>query len=179
MLFFYLFYKWDNSPIVLENRSQLELNFIEHEKKFQELTSFFSDKVKDVNQRIYFSVEKNEKISLLISPEIISSSSKTIGKENVNIESTDLESALKLLQWDRSTLYELRKKLTLTNCDVIRTTEIKFKPLELYSKKSAWGSYSYLIFKRDLIPDQIRIYGKTISKTDFGRKVVLEYSSAL
>lgn len=179
LVYFFALYDWGKGIDSTETREQLTDNFLTHEKEFLDLTSYFSDLTKGIQQRVSFSVEENQKISLFISPIIYNSSNKAIGAENVRIESTELDSALKILHWDKNVLYELRKKLTSTNCDVIRTTEIKSHPLEMYCWKSDWFSFSFLVFPEELTSEQKKLYGKPMSETEFGHRVILSSTHAL
>ena len=179
LVYFFALYDWGKGIDSTETREQLTDNFLTHEKEFLDLTSYFSAQTKEIEQRVSFSVEKNQKISLLLSPLICNSSNKAIGAAKVRIESTELDSALKVLNWDRSVLYELRKKLISTNCDVIRTTDIRAHPLEMYCWKSDWFSFSFLVFPEELTSEQKKLYGKPMRETDFGRRVILNSTYAL
>jgi hypothetical protein len=161
-------------------REELTQNFIQHENEFADLVTYFNSKVpNDKKQRVSFGLSKGNKVSLIIYPTVIDPANKIIEKENLELGSPELDSALTILGWTNETAKVLKDKLSKTNCDWIRTTEVYGNPIEVYNNQSGWGSFSYRVFEMPLSDSLIQIHGKAISNSEFGKRVVLDYSSAL
>lgn len=161
-------------------REKLTENFVRNESKFDELVTFFNAKIINVKeQTVSFGLSKANKVSLIISPNVIDPANKTIGGNDLELGSPKLDSALVLLQWTNETVGALKDKLAKTNCDWIRTTEIYGKPVELYPNQKGWSSFAYRVFDMPLPDSLVQIHGRPISNSEFGRRVVLDYSSAL
>lgn len=165
---------------IKHSREELNQNFIQHEEEFADLVTYFNSKINDVkNQRVSFGLSKGNKVNLILYPVVNNHANKIVGGDNLELGSSELDSALELVGWTNEIVTVLKDKLTKTNCDWIRTTEIYGNPIEIYNKPSGWGTYSYRVFDVPLSDSLIKIHGKTIGTSEFGRRVVLEYSSAL
>jgi hypothetical protein len=138
------------------SREELTRNFVKHEKDFSD-----------------------DKVSLDLYPTVIDPANKIIGGDDLKPGSAQLDSALTKLGWTRETVKLLRDKLSRTNCDWIRTTGISHRRIEMYPNQSGWGSYTYSIYNMPIVDSLVQVYGKPLSNSAFGRKVVLHYSSAL
>jgi len=161
-------------------RVELTENFIQNEKAFVEVENLFVSKLPMLtDQKISFGLSKGNKFSLIIIPTIIDSKSHIIGGYDLEVNSIQLDSALTTLGWTVETVTLLKKKLSKTNCDWIRTSEIRFHPIQIYPNQNGWGSFDYLIFDKPISDSLVQIYGRPISNSTFGRRVELNYTSAL
>lgn len=161
-------------------REELNQNFIQHEKEFADLVTYFNSKVSnDKNQRVSFGLSKGNKVNLIIYPVVTDPANKIVGRNNLELGSSELDAVLAIVGWTNETVTGLKDKLSKTNCDWIRTTEIYGNPIEIYNKQSGWGTFSYRVFDVPLSDSLIKIHGKTISTSEFGKRVVIDYSSAL
>lgn len=161
-------------------REELVKNFIQHESDFSDLITLFNAKVpKDKEQTVSFGLSKGNAFDLIIRPSIIDPANKIIGGNNLKLNSPKLDSALAVLGWTNETVKILKEKLSKTNCNWIRNTEVYGNPIEMYPNQSGWASYSYRIFNEPLSDSLIKIHGQPISNSDFGKRVTLDYSSAL
>jgi hypothetical protein len=161
-------------------REELTQNFVKHENDFYNLATFFNEKVsKNKELKVSFGLGKGNKVNLILSPLTINLNNKIIGGENIEFDSPTLDSALAVLGWTNETLKHLREKLSKTNCDWIRTTEINSNPVEVYPNQKGWSSFSYQIFDVPISDSLKQIHGKPISNIEFGSKVVLKNTSAL
>ena len=161
-------------------RKELNKNFIQHEKDFSDLVILFNSRNSEGKEHIVsFGLGKGNKIKLRINPSVIDPKNAIIGGDNLEIGSPKLDSALTMLGWTNETIKLLRDKLFKTNCDWIRSTQIYGDPIEMYPDQGGWSSYVYRIFSMPLSDSLIQIHGKPISNSEFGKRTVLEYSSAL
>lgn len=162
-------------------RKELTQNFTKHEAEFEDLVKYFRSNIPgDKELSVSFGLSSGNKVNLHLETPYGEPYHKVIGGNDLEFGSTSLDSALTELGWTNETTKILKEKLAKTKCDWIRTTEIYGgRPIEIYPDQSGWGSFSYLIFNSALSDSLIKIHGTTISKTEFGRKVVLDYNSAL
>ena len=162
------------------SREELTRNFVEHEKEFSDLVSAFDAKVpKNDDYTVSFGLSSGDKVSLDLYPTVIDPANKIIGGDDLKPGSAQLDSALTKLGWTRETVNLLRDKLSRTNCDWVRTTGISHRRIEMYPNQSGWGSFTYSIYNMPIVDSLVQVYGKPLSNSAFGRKVVLNYSSAL
>jgi hypothetical protein len=161
-------------------REELTENFIQNEKAFAEAGNLFVSKLPKLNdQKVLFGLSKGDKVSLLIIPTIVDSKTHITGGYDLELNSIQLDSALTTLGWTVETVTLLKEKLSKTNCDWISTTESLYHPIEIYPYQNGWGSFSYLIFDKPISDSLVRVFGRPISNSAFGRKVELNYTSAL
>lgn len=162
------------------SREELTEYFNQHENDFSDLVESFAANIpKNKQQSVSFGLSKNNKISLNIYPSVIDSASKIIGGNDLELGSPLLDTALATLGWTNETIVILRNKLSKTNCDWIRTTENINKPVEIYPNQSGMSSYSYSIYNKPIDDSLISTYGKPLSKSEFGSRVTLTYTSVL
>jgi hypothetical protein len=161
-------------------REQLVQNFVEHENDFSDLVILFKNKVpKNKEYTLSFGISKDGKISLIVKPVVIDPANKTIGGENLELGSDQLDTTLSNLGWTKDIVKNLANKLSKTNCNWIRTTEIYGNPIEIYPNQKGWGSFSYRVFEPPLSDSLLQIHGKPVSYSDFGKRTFIDYSSAL
>jgi hypothetical protein len=162
------------------SREWLVTNFHKNETAFADAVTLFKAGIAKTNQKdLSFGLGNWGTVNLFIYPAIIDPANKIIGGEGLKIGSPELDSILVKLNWDNETVKRLREKLKQTNCDWIRIIDNGHYDIEMYPTQTGWGTYSYVIFD-DPIPDSlIQTSGKPISDTGFGRRVALNYTSAL
>ncbi|MDR0561042.1 MAG: hypothetical protein LBG92_12845, partial [Prevotellaceae bacterium] len=123
------------------SREELENNFVKYESDFQELVVYFQSVIPSSyleNYQISFGLGKNDKyISIMLYPLIVNSSTNSIGGTDLQKDSLEFNNILKTLRWNKETVNTLEKKLSVVNCDIIRTVDYyggcKF---EIYPKQS-------------------------------------------
>jgi hypothetical protein len=173
-------------------RDELNTNFHKNEKDFKELGDYFLAKIPSsvyenyyvdfkLNKRSLFSSLFNkEQFSIFLTPKVIDPKNKLIGGADMESGSPKLDSALTMLGWKNENLYFLRDKLAKTHCGIISTSGIYGgEPILLSPHQTGWGCYTYMIFPKPLADSVLKVHGRTISNSAFGRRVVLQYSSAL
>lgn len=161
-------------------REELTLNFNQHENDFSDLVEFFKkNALNDTSYTVTFGLGKNGKVSLDVFPVVIDPANKIVGGEDLELDSYELGVALKKLKWTNETVVALRNKLSKTNCDWIRTTQSASKAIELDQNQTGLGKFSYYIHDRPIVDSLILLYGKPLSNSEFGRKVILDYKSPL
>ncbi len=164
------------------SRESLTEYFVTHEEDFLDIATSFNRNCKNI---AFYQVElgkgSGNTISLSLYPNIIDSNTRILGGENLKFGSTELDTVLRVLGWNEKLATELRDKLAKTNCDWIRTTDNNLSPIVMYPKQNDWGAYSYVIYN-EIIPDSINSelnLGTPISNSQFGKRVHLNYVSAL
>ena len=163
---------------------ELVNNFIKHEKDFQELVEYFQSVIpSSCLEKYQISFELGEKTNystIILYSRIISSTSKNIGGINLKKGTSEYNSVLAKLNWNYETVKVLEKYLSTIRCDVIRTVDnyggCKF---EIYPTQDGNIFYSYNVFEKQLSDSLLKIHGKTISDSNFGKRVVLVYSVGL
>jgi len=161
-------------------REELTENFTKSEEYFIELVNLFNEKFPDsLGQTIRFGLGKGNTVSLFFHPKVIDPGNKVIGGDNLKLGSPELDLVLRKLGWTNETINNLRDKLSKTGCDWISTTENLNGLIKIYPNQNGWGSFSYCIFKKPIVGGLIKSYGKPISDSEFGSRVVLDYRGAL
>ena len=159
---------------------ELTRNFIEHEAEFAELETYIiSILPKDREEQISFGISKGGRVDLSIYPTIIDPANTIIGGGDLRIGSPELDSVLVILGWTNETVSILRDKLRKTNCDWIIRRDGTDNIIDLYPYQNGWGWHSYYIFQKPIIDSLDHFYGRQITNSEFGKRVVLSYSSAL
>lgn len=162
------------------SREELVKNFIHNEKSFFDLVEYFNSiNPKEEGQTVSFGLGKKNTVKLYIYPTVIDPDNKILGRDDLTLDSKELDSVLIKLRWTNENVRTLRDKLLATKCDWIRTTEVYGNPIQIYPRQDGWGSYSYYIFDAPASDELIRIHGKPIGESGFGKRAFLEYSSAL
>jgi hypothetical protein len=161
------------------SREWLTENFVRNENTFSELATMFdADVSKSKHDNVSLGLSSGDRISLVIYPDVIDPANKIIGGDDLKLGSPELDSALVTLGWTVETVKDLRDRLEKTNCDWIRVIA-KGNPIEIYPNQTGWGSFSYAIFKEPIPDSLFQRYGKPLSDSGFGRRVELDYTSAL
>jgi hypothetical protein len=162
-------------------REELTTAFTEHEKEFADLEAYFVAKIpKGNDQRITFGLGSGKEISLIISFDVvIDGHPRIVGADDVKPTSPKLDSALTMLGWTPETLVTLRDKLSKTNCDWIVTSGAPFHVTYLYPNQDGWGSFDYVIYSTPITDSLVKEYGVPIGHSEFGKRVSLDYTSAL
>jgi hypothetical protein len=160
-------------------REELTGRFTRHEKEFADVVTYFNTaRSNNKEQLIYFGLGSFNRVSLTISPQVIDPANKTIGGTNLRADAPALDSVLVVLGWTNETVLALRDKLRKTNCDYIMVSAADGS-LVMAPDQSGWGWFTYHIFESPKIDTSAGIHGKTLGNSEFGRRVVLDYSSAL
>jgi hypothetical protein len=155
-------------------------NFVQNEDAFSNLVNLFETNLSKSNQTdVSFGLSKGDKVSLIIYPAVVAPANKIIGGADLKFDSPELKSALSSLGWTIETVKQLKKELSQTGCDWIRVIEGRGNSIEIYPNQSGWGSYSYVIYSQPVTDTMIPTYGKPLSDFGFGKRVVLDYSTAL
>jgi hypothetical protein len=159
---------------------ELTAAFIKHEKEFADLEAYFVATLPKGNDlRISFGLGRGKRISLNIVPEVIYEGHQSIGASDVKPGSPKLDSALNMLGWTPETLEILRDKLSKTNCDWIVTSGAPHHVTILYPNQDGWGSFDYVIYEKPIPDSLVQIDGAPLSNSEFGKRVSLNYTSAL
>ena len=162
------------------SRESLTRNFVEHEHEFADVAAFFEAHLsKNENFGVSFGLGRRGSVNLHIFPDIVDPANKTIGGDDLEIGSLQLDSTIAKLGWTNEILKKLRGKLAGTNCDWIRTLDGQGDKIEIYPSQSGWGSFTYSIYQRAIADSLVKTYGSPIGKSGFGERVVLNYSAAL
>ncbi|HEV3411925.1 MAG TPA: hypothetical protein VG101_05570 [Puia sp.] len=155
-------------------------NFHENETGFADAVALFKAGISKTNQKdLSFGLGNWGTVNLFIYPTVIDPANKIIGGEGLKIGSPELDSILAMLKWDNETVKRLREKLAQTNCDWIRKIDNGHHVIEIYPNQTGWGAFSYAIFDEPIPDSPNQGYGRPLSDTGFGRKVELNYTSAL
>lgn len=162
-------------------REELTTAFTEHEKEFADLEAYFvANLPKENHLDIKFGLSSGKKISLDIDlGMVIEGRPQKLGAYDVKPASQKLDSALKMLGWTPETLVTLREKLSKTNCDWIGTSGAPHHVTFLYPDQDGWGSFNYVIYEKPITDSLVKEYGAPISNSEFGKRVSLDYTSAL
>jgi hypothetical protein len=155
-------------------------NFVQNEDAFSSLVNLFETNINKSKQTdVSFGLSRADKVSLIIYPTVVAPANKIIGGSDLKFDSPELQSALTCLGWTIETVKQLKKELSRTHCDWIRVIENQSNSIEIYPNQSGWGSYSYVIYKQPVTDTMIPAYGKPLSDSGFGKRVVLNYTAAL
>jgi hypothetical protein len=155
-------------------------NFVQNEDAFSNLVNFFETNLRKSNQAdVSFGVSRADKVSLIIYPAVVAPANKIIGGADLKLDSPELQSALSRLGWTSETVKQLKNELSRTRCDWIKVIEGQGNSVEIYPDQSGWGSYSYVIYREPVTDSMIHTYGKPLSNSGFGKRVVLNYTAAL
>jgi hypothetical protein len=167
------------------SREELVNNFIRYENDFQKLVDDFQSAVSHFSQvenyQISFGLGKDSQhISIILYPYVLNSTSTNIGSKDINKGSAEYNMILNTLNWDNEIVEKLEKQLLHIKCDVIRMVDYyggcKF---EIYPYQNGFSSYSYNIYDKPLSDSLMTVIGRTISNSNFGKRVVLNYTSCL
>jgi hypothetical protein len=162
------------------SREWLANNFVQNEDAFLSLVNLFETNISKSKQTdVSFGLSRTSRVSLIIYPAIVAPGNKIIGGSDLKYDSPELQSALTCLGWTIETVKQLKKELSRTHCDWIRVIEGQRNAIEIYPNQSGWGSYSYGIYREPVTDTMIPTYGKPLSDSGFGKRVVLNYSAAL
>jgi hypothetical protein len=162
------------------SRESLTRNFVEHENDFADVAAFFEAHLsKNENFSVSFVLGRRGSVNLYIFPDVVDPANKTVGGDDMEIGSLQLDSTIAKLGWTNEIVKKLREKLTRTNCDWIRTLDGQGDKIEIYPSQSGWGSFSYSIYQRPIADSLDKIYGRPLGKSGFGKRVVLNYRAAL
>ncbi|MBN9295452.1 MAG: hypothetical protein J0I41_00505 [Filimonas sp.] len=162
-------------------REQLESNFKEHEKEFEELTQYFKSVIPQEKKKysITFGRSTRNTVSLILYPKTISPENKIIGGSDLRMDAIELKKASDKLGWSSAIIKKLRDKLSKTNCDWIRTVEWRDDLLQIYPQQQGMGKFTYGVWDKPVVDSLTDEYGKPLSKIGFGNKVILDYTAAL
>lgn len=158
-------------------REDLEQYFIQHEAEFEDLVNYF-DLItsKNPNKEIDFYIKKTNQIGLLIKGNIYPQQFISI-EGDITAKNLRFDSVLNALDWKKEILVNLKNKLAKTNCTTIRKKfngKIFAQPYQY-----GWGSFHYLFHPESITDSLSNIYGRSLSKSKFGKRVTLQYSSTL
>ena len=167
------------------SREDVVENFIKYENEFAQLELYFNSKTpkSKKKQEITFGLgkEKNQIILSLYPMEgVINNANPVIGGNDLELNSSKLDSVIIALGWTNETVDTLISKLSKTNCELIRTN-INHNSIEIFYKRSGLGLFSYSIFNQPLSEGSMDVYGKPINTNSsrFVNRVVVKYNSAL
>lgn len=167
------------------NREELVDNFNKHEIYFQKIYEYFQSVISSTPHadmyQISFGLGKdNNHIAIALYPKMFDTSSKIIGSNNLRKGSIEFYSILATLGWSEDVVNIMEKQLSMIGCNVIRTVDYyggcKF---QIYPDQCGVNSYSYHIFENPLSDSLLCVHGKTISQSDFGKRVVLVNTTIL
>jgi len=162
------------------SREELTQNFVEHEKAFSDVEDFFWRRLpKGADFSVLFGLGRGGRVNFYLYPNVVDPANKVVGGNNLEVGSQELDSVLLKLGWTNEIVRALREKLGKTNCDWIRTLDGRDDRVEIYPSQSGWGSFTYFIYRMPLTDSLVKIYGKPIGNSGFGKRVVLNYSAAL
>ncbi|MBK9248547.1 MAG: hypothetical protein IPM69_10645 [Ignavibacteria bacterium] len=162
----------------LITKEEMKDNFITHEKEFADLVAYFDSlSPKDKGQTVWFELKDTECINFFNSNKVTlvvtGYSANVIGGENIELTSPEMDSVLKELKWTKETVAALSLKLKKTKCDLIQTLDETKYPIRIYPNQGGFLPHSYMIFDKAIPDSLISEYGKPISYTTLGKRVVV------
>jgi hypothetical protein len=115
---------------------------------------------------------KGESIDFWCSAIDSSGNSNSVFQEwDVELASTKLDSLLKIVGWQRSTIEKIKNALHKANCISITNGE----PSEIGFARSGMGKYFYSLFSTSLTPKQIAEYNDKCTYIYYKKNIVLQY----
>jgi hypothetical protein len=176
--FFYYIPGILSGPEEKHTNKSLYKNFIEHERGFEDLIVFFKTNVPELKKRLLsFGFDKRGRITLELRPEVITTSSFKEGGKALSLDSPELDSVLSEINWTRETVIGLKNRLSSINCDFIRTTNFYGRPTLIFPKNQRLITYAYYVFDEPLADSLIKVHGRPLTDSEFGRKIIINHSS--
>jgi len=162
------------------SRGELTENFHSREKEFADVVSYFRQHIPENFQYyLWFGLSSKNRASITLRP-MSGYVNNIIGGDDLKLNSLQIDSALKVLGWQKETVLQLQLKLAKTKCDWIKLSPDLKNRIELYPNQKGWGNFSYDVFSFPIIGDSLRsIFGSPLASDPFGQTVILSYSSAL
>ena len=125
------------------------------------------------------SIEFNPPNNLMMTKESVdmmikdttSKESKVKQEWNMEFNSEKLEQMLKRINWTNETLMNVKKLLADAKCISIKNGNT----CTLGFARSGMGKYSFVLFKNDLTPDEIKEYNDGCTYIFYKNNIVLEY----
>jgi hypothetical protein len=162
------------------SREWLVKNFVQNERSFEELANQFDSLVSRSKQSdLTFGLSGRNRINLTVYPAVVDPANKIMGGKDLEFGSPELDTLLAKLGWTIESVKMLRKRLSETNCDWIRVIGNRENSISIYPNQTGWGKYSYVVLKEPVPDSSQGTYGRPLTDSGFGKRVVLNYVSAL
>lgn len=164
-----------------KNIEYLKENFIANEKEFADLEEFFNSVFpKDKASGIWFELKGRQwykfhyrnNFHLIIYPKVDSGKIyKEIGGFDLELGSSQLDSAIHFLGWTHETVKQLRSKLCAVNCDMLRLNDnvLRISP----SNQDSWFPSVYIIEAPPILDDSIRKKHLGLSNSNLGKRTTI------